>query len=559
MGITTDLIYIVIAALSAGFAATALRQPLIIGYIVAGIFVGPHTGGPTVERLRDVEKLAEVGAAFLLFTLGLKVSLRSLRALSRITFIMTPLQIVGTMGVTYLVARWFDLSSSDSLWIGAAVALSSTMVVLKTLSTQNTLDTREGQMMLGILVAQDLAVIPIMLLIPQIASSSTDYGSIIQALAAAVGFLIGMYFVGTRLLPRLFALVVRLKSRELFFLTTVSVALGTGFLAHEAGLSFALGAFVAGMLLSETDFQYQALSDIGGLRDLFGLIFFVSVGMLFDPTFFFEHVQEICVLTFGVLLIKAALIWGIVRSSGYDHRAGITVGLGLAQMGEFAFVIANAGVAANQLSASSFYLVISVAVLSMIATPSLFALSSQVSRFLSSQTTNPDGDKQVEPLREHIVIIGGGTVGQILAQALRRLSKQFVVIDSDYDVVLRLRATGARTLYGDGSDRDLLEAAGVPKAALLLIATTHDQILPTIINAARDLRPSLPIIARLHELGDGSAVRLLPIQDIVQPQLEASLNMLRQALKELGIDEPEVNCYVEETRSQHYSLITSQS
>jgi CPA2 family monovalent cation:H+ antiporter-2 len=559
MGITTDLIYIVIAALIAGFAATALRQPLIIGYIVAGIFVGPHTGGPTVERLRDVEKLAEVGAAFLLFTLGLKVSLRSLRALSRITFIMTPLQIVGTMGVTYLVARWFDLSSSDSLWIGAAVALSSTMVVLKTLSTQNTLDTREGQMMLGILVAQDLAVIPIMLLIPQIASSSTDYGSIIQALAAAVGFLIGMYFVGTRLLPRLFALVVRLKSRELFFLTTVSVALGTGFLAHEAGLSFALGAFVAGMLLSETDFQYQALSDIGGLRDLFGLIFFVSVGMLFDPTFFFEHVQEICVLTFGVLLIKAALIWGIVRSSGYDHRAGITVGLGLAQMGEFAFVIANAGVAANQLSASSFYLVISVAVLSMIATPSLFALSSQVSRFLSSQTTNPDGDKQVEPLREHIVIIGGGTVGQILAQALRRLSKQFVVIDSDYDVVLRLRATGARTLYGDGSDRDLLEAAGVPKAALLLIATTHDQILPTIINAARDLRPSLPIIARLHELGDGSAVRLLPIQDIVQPQLEASLNMLRQALKELGIDEPEVNCYVEETRSQHYSLITSQS
>lgn len=559
MGITTDLIYIVIAALIAGFVATVLRQPILIGYIVAGIFVGPHTGGPTVERLRDIEKLAEVGAAFLLFTLGLKVSLRSLRALSRITFIMTPLQIVVTMGVTYLVARWFNLSSSDSLWIGAAVALSSTMVVLKTLSTQNTLDTREGQMMLGILVAQDLAVIPIMLLIPQIASASTNYGSIIQALAAAVGFLIGMYFVGTRLLPRLFALVVRLKSRELFFLTTVSVALGTGFLAHEAGLSFALGAFVAGMLLSETDFQYQALSDIGGLRDLFGLIFFVSVGMLFDPAFFFEHVQEICVLTFGVLLIKAALIWGIVRSSGYDHRAGITVGLGLAQMGEFAFVIANAGVAANQLSASSFYLVISVAVLSMIATPSLFALSSQVSRFLSSQTTSPDGDKQVELLCDHVVIIGGGTVGQILAEALRRLSKQFVVIDSDYDVVLRLRAGGARTLYGDGSDRDLLEAAGVPNAALLLIATTHDQILQTIINAARDLRPSLPIIARLHELGDGSAVRLLPIQDIVQPQLEASLNMLRQALKELGIDEPEVNSYVEETRSQHYSLITSQS
>jgi CPA2 family monovalent cation:H+ antiporter-2 len=559
MGITTDLIYIVIAALIAGFAATVLRQPILIGYIIAGIFVGPHTGGPTVERLRDIEKLAEVGAAFLLFTLGLKVSLRSLRALSRITFIMTPLQIVATMAVTYLVARWFNLSSADSLWIGAAVALSSTMVVLKTLSTQNTLDTREGQMMLGILVAQDLAVIPIMLIIPQIAASSTDYGSIIRALGAAVGFLAIMYVVGTRLLPRLFALVVRLKSRELFFLTTVSVALGTGFLAHQAGLSFALGAFVAGMLLSETDFQYQALSDIGGLRDLFGLIFFVSVGMLFDPLFFFEHVQEICALTFGVLLIKAILIGGIVRWGGYDHRTSLTVGLGLSQLGEFAFVIANAGVAANQLSASSFYLVISVAVLSMIATPSLFALSSHISRFLSSQTSNHDGDLRVKTLSDHVVIIGGGTVGQILAQSLRRLSKQFVVIDSDYDVVLRMRAGGARALYGDGSDRDLLQAAGVPKAALLLVATTHDKILPAIINAARDLRPSLPIIARLHELGDGFAVRLLPIQDIVQPQLEASLNMLRQALKQLGINDPEANSYVEETRSEHYALLANHS
>ncbi len=557
MGITSDLIYIVIAALIAGFAATALRQPLVIGYIIAGIFVGPHTGGPTVERLRDVEKLAEVGAAFLLFTLGLKVSLRSLRALSRITFIMTPLQIVATMGVTYLVAKWFDLSSSDSLWIGAAVALSSTMVVLKTLSTQNTLDTQEGQMMLGILVAQDLAVIPIMLIIPQIASSSTDYGSIIRALGAAIGFLIAMYFVGTRLLPRLFALVVRLKSRELFFLTTVSVALGTGLLAHQAGFSFALGAFVAGMLLSETDFHYQALSDIGGLRDLFGLIFFVSVGMLFDPAFFVEHIQEICALTFGVLLIKAILIGGIVRSGGYDHRTSVTIGLGLSQMGEFAFVIANAGVAANQLSAGSFYLVISVAVLSMIATPSLFSLISQISRFLSSQGTIPDGEKKVEPLEGHVVIIGGGTVGQILAQALRRLSKQFVVIDSDYDVVLRLRAAGARALYGDASDRALLEAAGVSNAALLIIATTHDQILSTIIHAARELSPSLPIIARLHELGDVSAVRLLPIQDIVQPQLEASLNMLRQALKELGVAESEASAYVEHTRARHYSLMSS--
>jgi CPA2 family monovalent cation:H+ antiporter-2 len=557
MGITTDIIYIVIAALIAGFVATALRQPIIIGYIIAGIFVGPHTGGPTVERLRDIEKLAEVGAAFLLFTLGLKVSIRSLRALSRITFIMTPLQIVATMGVTYLVARWFNLSSSDSLWIGAAVALSSTMVVLKTLSTQNTLDTQEGQMMLGILVAQDLAVIPIMLIIPQFASSSTDYVSIIRALGAAVAFLAVTYIVGTRLLPRFFALVVRLKSRELFFLTTVSVALGTGFLAHQAGLSFALGAFVAGMLLSETDFQYQALSDIGGLRDLFGLIFFVSVGMLFDPAFFFANTRQICALTFGVLLIKAILIGGIVRSGGYGHRTSLTVGLGLSQMGEFAFVIANAAVAASQLSTSSFYLVISVAVLSMIVTPSLFTLSSRISRLLSSHGANPDQDKQVKLFRDHVVIIGGGTVGQILAQSLRRISRPFVVIDSDYDVVLRLRAAGTSALYGDGSDRDLLEAASLPHAALLLVATTHDQILPTIIKVAHDLRPDLPIIARLHELGDGSAPRLLPIQDIVQPQLETSLNMLRQALKELGVRESDISAYVDETRSQHYSLLTS--
>lgn len=555
MGIITDLLYIVIAALIGGFLAHFLRQPLIIGYILAGLIVGPHTAGPTVEQLRDIEKLAEIGVALLLFTLGLKVSLRSLRSLSRVTCIMTPMQVLATIAISWGAARWWGLSHSDSLWISATVALSSTMVVLKTLSSRSILDTEEGRMMIGILLAQDIAVIPIMLIVPQLAAASTEYAAILRATGTSLILLAAMYIVGMKLLPRLLSSVSRLKSRELFFLTTLCIALGAGYVSHAAGLSFALGAFVAGMLLSETDFQYQALSDLSGLRDLFGLIFFVSVGMLFDPNFFLSHVSEILVFTLLTVIIKSFLIWAIARMNGYGNQTGLSVGLGLSQIGEFAFVIANAGSAAGQLSPDSFNLVISVAVLSMIATPSLFSVSSLLSRALVAYRAQSDRTWESDSLLNHIVIVGGGTIGHLLSTTLSRYPRQIVVIEADYEVALRLREKGLQVIYGDGSSREILEAAKLSRAAIMIVATTYDQILPSMIASARELNRQLPILVRVHELEEVSNFRSLPVQDIVQPQLEAGLAMLRRTLQELGSSQQEVDTIIGEVRTSEYHLL----
>lgn len=379
MGITTDLIYIILAALVAGFIAQLLRQPLAIGYILAGVLVGPYTAGPTVQRIDDIEMLAEIGVALLLFTLGLEFSFKELKRFATIAAIGTPLQIILCTVSTYAISRYLGYSASDAIWMGATVSLSSTMVVLKTLAAQGGLETTAGRVMLTILIAQDLAVIPLMLLTPQLTGSSIDWPMIGTALIKSVAFIISMLLIGMWVFPLLFRVINRLQCRELFFLTTLSVALGAGYVSHELGLSFALGAFIAGMLMSETEYQYQALSDVAGLRDLFSLLFFVSVGMLVDPTFFIAHRRAIVGITLGVLACKTVILAFVVRLCGGIKGSAWAVGLGLSQVGEFAFVVANAGHQAGQLSDNSYSLMIAVAVLSMVLTPMLFLVARRLS------------------------------------------------------------------------------------------------------------------------------------------------------------------------------------
>ena len=379
MGIASDLICIVIAALIGGLIAHLCRQPLLFGYMLAGVVVGPYTGGITVQNIHDIEMLAEIGVALLLFTLGLEFSFKELKRLSRIAFLATPLQLVLCALTGYGIAHHFGLRHQDSIWIGTAISLSSTMVVLKTLSARNALDSNSGRIMVAMLITQDLALLPIMLLLPQLTSETVSLMPILFAVAKSVIFLIFMYFGGVYVTPKLFRLITQLESRELFFLCTLGFALGAGYLAHNMGLSFALGAFIAGILLSGTDFTHKALNDVATLRDLFALIFFVSVGMLFDPLFFITHISEILLLTVAIVVSKAAMTAGTVRLFGYSRGFSWTIGLGLSQVGEFAFVIAKVGNNTGNLSADSFSLVIAVTVVSMVATPGFFWLGQRFS------------------------------------------------------------------------------------------------------------------------------------------------------------------------------------
>lgn len=554
VGIATDLIYIVIAALIGGVVAHLLRQPLICGYILAGLIVGPYTGGYTIQNVEAIEKLAEIGVALLLFTLGLEFSFGELRRLARITLLATPLQILLSSIIGYWVALAIGLGRNDALWVGAAISLSSTMVVLKTLASRDALESNEGRLMLAVLIAQDLAVVPLMLLLPQLTRDQIDFSAITQAGVKSALFLVVMYVAGTRILPRVFTAIANQGSRELFFLSTLGFALGAGYISHELELSFALGAFVAGMLLSETDFNHQALSDVANLRDLFAVIFFVSVGMLFDPQFLVSHLGVVIALVGAIVLAKAIVLSGLVALFGYGAAAASIVGLGLSQVGEFAFVIANTSRQIGGMSSEAYSLMISVAVVSMVMTPSLVTIGSQLARSFgkSPMRSSPQGISAGAQWDGHVIIVGAGVVGRYVARVLAALRRPYVVIESDYKIATQMRDMDITVLFGDGSHRAILESAGLHHASLVVVTTTNDTILPTLIGEVKAVRGDVPIVVRVEEVEDVQTLSSLKVEEIVQPQLEVGLEMVRQSLLALNIDESQIIAVLGQLRADRY-------
>ena len=434
MGIAADIAIIVVAGLIGGIIAQRLRQPLILGYILAGVIVGPYTGGVTVVEVHDIELLAEIGVALLLFALGLEFSLKELRPVARVALIGTPIQIGLTMALGYGIGQWLGMSWIHALWLGGLIALSSTMVVLKSLSNQGRMGTLSSRVMIGMLIVQDLAVVPLMIILPQLNDPEAGLPLLGWAALRAALFLLVMVFVGTRLLPWLMRYIAAWNSRELFLLAITAIGLGVGYATYLSGLSFALGAFVAGMVLSESDYGHQALSDIIPLRDLFGLLFFVSVGMLLDPAFLLNNLGVVLVVV-GVVALGKGLIFGLLsRLFGYRNIVPLAVGLGLFQVGEFSFVLARVGVATNSIDANLYSLTLTVAIVTMLLTPllsgftgPLHALRQRWFPIEPVQTVNlPKAG-----LHGHVVIAGGGRVGQYVAQVLQRMGLAFVIVELD--------------------------------------------------------------------------------------------------------------------------------
>lgn len=330
MGIAADFVLILVAGLLGGILARLARLPLLVGYVLAGVFVGPYTSGPTVAQIHDIELLAEIGAALLLFSLGLEISFRDLKPVRGVSLVGGPIQILLVCAVGALAASYgLRLPNSEAVWFGAMISLSSTMVVMKMLSVGGVTTTLASRVMIGLLVIQDLAVVPMLIVLPQLANPAGIVTNVLRSTGIAAISLVLIYLLGMHLLPGLLKAVLAWGARELFLVTVVTTGVGIGFGAYRAGLSFALGAFVAGIVLSESEFSHQALSDVIPLRDIFGLLFFVTVGMLFDPSFVLGHVFQVVIVVAGILIAKATIIGVVTRLFGYTYMAPWIVGLGL--------------------------------------------------------------------------------------------------------------------------------------------------------------------------------------------------------------------------------------
>ncbi len=560
MGIATDFAIIVVAALIGGFIAQRFNQPLIVGYMLAGVLVGPHTGGVTVTQVHDIELLAEIGVALLLFALGIEFSLKRLQQVRKIALVGTPLQLFLTILAGWAAGRMFGWSAYQSLWFGALISLSSTMVILKTLGQRGILDALTSRIMIAMLIVQDLAVVPMIVILPELRDPGRSVAVLAMAVVRAAAFLCLMIYGGTRLIPAVLKRIARWGSRELFIIALTALGVGIGYASYLFGLSFAFGAFVAGMVLSESDYSHQALSEVVPLRDVFGMLFFVSLGMLLDLGYLVENLPKILSAAGFVFLLKAAVFAAVTRVFGYRNGAPLTVGLAMFQVGEFAFVLARVGVSRQALGPDQFSFMLAVALLTMVATPFSMRAALPLSRWFERRARRPPLVLQApeKGLHDHLVIAGYGRVGSFTADVLKKLGFPCTVIELDHYAADRARAAAIPVVYGDATSPVVLDAAGVPDARLMLVTLPAAADVELVVQRVRVRNPGLRIVARAPYPAQMETLRAMGVDEAVQPESEAGLEIVRQALTHLDVPGVQIQLLTDSVRKELYQPLQRQ-
>jgi len=475
----------------------------------------------------------------------------------RFAVIGGPIQVLLTWTSGAVAAKYgLQMTWIEAIWFGAMISVSSTMVVLKTLSAEGVTSTLASRVMIGLLVIQDLAVVPMLIILPQMGDPNHLIPKLARSLAIATAVLLAVFFLGTRLLPKLLRLVLAWGSRELFLVSVVAIGIGVGYATQAFGISFALGAFVAGLILSESEFSHQALSDVVPLRDIFGLLFFVTVGMLFDPSFVMAHPGQIAVLVFLIFLGKSLIIGGLARVFGYGNMAPWIIGLGLSQIGEFSFVLARTGVSAGALSRPTYNLALTCTILTMSLSPVVSGAALPIGRAwrrwrkpLQSLATV---DLPNTELRGHVIVAGYGRSGRAVASVLWDAGIRFVVAELDHAAFSDVNAQGHPAVWGDIAQEPVLHAAHIENARVIVLTVPDQGTIRLSAERARKTNPSVIVIARAMRERNVMELRELGINATVQPEFEGGIEMGRQALIQYDYDDIEVSRLVSKLRSSLY-------
>lgn len=549
----------VLAAFLLGLAAQRLGLPVILGYLIAGIAIGPLNPVLQADQ-HDVQVLAEIGVMFLLFAVGAEFSLREIRHLGRIVILGGIGQIALTMALGPVVGRFLGLTFTQGILLGALVALSSTVVVIKVLMTRGELQALHGRIALGILILQDIAVVPMVVVLPALAVGGEDlvYDLILLA-GKAAAVCIGAYFIGARVAHWLLTHIAHGESRELLILSVVAIALGTAFLTQFVGLSLAFGAFLAGLVVAESEFRTQVVAELVPVRDLFASLFFVSIGMLFDPLWLFSNLAAVGTLVAGAVLAKVAILVVLLLLLRVPAHAAVCAALSLGQVGEFSFVLAQISVAAGALPSDIFNLAISTALISIFLTPFLLLLEPPLLRVLRSlpligaRFAEPDTSPYWKGLfREHAVICGFGRVGRELAEALDLQNIHYVVVEYNPHTVRELRERGVPVVYGDAGSLAVLAHAKLEDASLLAVLVHDDVAAEMAVRHARTINPGLDIVARAGSHESIQKLRNAGASDVVQPEFEAGVEVIQHVFQKYDIHGDELEHLVGERRSAFY-------
>ncbi|PIZ61751.1 MAG: portal protein, partial [Candidatus Marinimicrobia bacterium CG_4_10_14_0_2_um_filter_48_9] len=552
MGIAADIVIIVVAGLLGGLLAQRFRQPPLLGYILAGVFLGPHTGGITVSNIHELERLAEIGVALMLMALGLEFSLKKLKSVRRIALIGTPIQILLTIGFGAGLGQLLGFAWQDAIWLGAFIALSSTMVILKTLIQNGRMGTLSSRVMIGILLIQDLAIVPLLIILPELNNLQQGFSRLLFAVLQSAIFLAVMIFLGTRILPRIIQYIARWNSRELFILAVTAIGLGIGYVTYLIGLTFALGAFMAGLVLSESDHGHQALSEIVPLRDLFTLIFFTSVGMLLNPSFILQYWETLLILVIAIMVGKGLIFYGLARVFRYHNVIPVALALTMFQVGEFSFLLAQVGYARGLITQTTFSMGLSLAVITMFMTPLVSRTIPPIYRYLNRKHTEEETPEALNfpenELRGHVIIAGLGRVGLYVANVLQQVDHRLVAIELDQNRFEKYKTEKFPLIYGDATSSSVLMAAGLEHAAMLVVTLPSIASTLSLVRHVKRIRPDLHIVARIASTNDRALLNQMGVYEIVQPEHEAALELTRQALLHLGLPGQEIQRFADQAR-----------
>lgn len=563
------------AAFAAGFIARKLRLPPIVGYLLAGVALGPFTPGLFADPEIATE-LAEIGVILLMFGVGIHFSFRDLLAVRRVAIPGAIVQIsVATVlgiGLAWLIG-W---GTPAGVVLGLAVSVASTVVLLRALMARNALDSIHGRVAVGWLIVEDLFTVFVLVLLPSLALVFKGEGSgldVVLPLAAALGkagLLAGlMVVVGARVVPWVLLQVARDGSGEMFTLAVLAVALGIAFASSAIfGVSLALGAFLAGAIVGETDLSHKAASDALPLRDAFAVLFFVSVGMLVDPAYLLANPLLIAAVVALIVVGKSLAAMAIIAALGYPLRTGLTVAAGLAQIGEFSFILATAGVAEGLLPNEAFQLVVAGALISITLNPLLFAILDPVDAWLKRRPAlrhlleRPGGElarpsADAPPLSGHAVLCGYGRVGRTVARALEARGFRYVVIEEDRRTVEHLRAEGTHALYGGIADAQLLKHAGIERARVLVFAAYDPPAAEFAVEHARKVNARIEIVARVETPEEARRLRERGASQTVEGERELAVQMARYTLRRFGVSAPEVEAIAQGLRRRPEPVASS--
>ena len=537
----------------------SLRLPPLLGYLIVGVAIGPHALG-WITTSDEVSTLAEIGVVFLMFSIGLEFSLSRLMTMRRIVFGLGAAQVLITLLLVLGVALAIGASWQTGLVLGGALAMSSTAILAKLLAERFELNSPHGRQIIGILLFQDLAVVPLLILIPALGAPTEDFAATVgYALLKAAVVLTLLLFFGQRLMRAWFHVVARQKSSELFVLNVLLITLGIAFITEMAGLSLALGAFVAGVLISETEYRYQVEEDIKPFRDVLLGLFFVTIGMLLDVSIVVENAW-VSVLLVTLVFTKTILIFGLSRLFGASSGVAMRAGLALGACGEFGFVILAHASGSGLVAPDILQPVLAVMVLSMLIAPFVIERSEAIVRrwsateWMSRAMQLHNIAVQSMTADEHALICGYGRSGQNLARFLDQEGVPFIALDNDPQRIGDATAAGERVVFGDAARREVLLAAGLARARVVIVTYADTASALRILAHVHEARPGLPVIVRTIDDSDVEKLRDAGAAEVVADLMEASLMLASSTLMLVGVPLTRVLRRIRETRESRYEL-----